>query len=146
MLQSKASNYIRLYLKLQRINTKAAWVLPTFTITILLAPYAALPYLLVSLSKIIVCFGLFCFFFPKEHAISTNKSSREWGAAQRPIWSYIKVIRKGTGLFAQQPHPFCKHVRVGSGKGALLGGFCCLLSCKKLWSEISSVIFSTPVA
>lgn len=53
MLQSKASNYIRLYLKLQRINTKAAWLLPTFTITILLAPYAALLYLLVSLSKII---------------------------------------------------------------------------------------------
>lgn len=52
MLQSRASNYIRLYLKLQRINTKAAWLLPTLTITVLLAPYAALPYLLVSLSEL----------------------------------------------------------------------------------------------
>lgn len=89
MLQSRASNYIRLYLKLQRINTKAAWVLRTFTITILLAPYAVLPYLLVSLSELMgVMLGLFFFFFfIKEHAISTNKSSKEWGPARWPIWS-----------------------------------------------------------
>lgn len=71
MLQSRASNYIRLYLKLQRINTKAVWLLLTFTITILLAPYAALPYLLVSLSELIgglrLVFG--GFFFLKEYAI-----------------------------------------------------------------------------
>lgn len=85
MLQSRASNYIRLYLKLQRINTKAAWLLPTFTITILLAPYAALPYLLVSLSELMGV--LFVGVFLKEHAISTNKSSRERGPARWPIWS-----------------------------------------------------------
>lgn len=85
MLQSRASNYIRLYLKLQRVNTKAAWLLPTFTITILLAPYAALPYLLVSLSELTG--GLVFVFVLKEHAIYTNKSSREWGPARWPIWS-----------------------------------------------------------
>lgn len=95
MLQSKTSNYIRLYLKLQRINTKAVWLLPTFTITILLAPYAALPYLLVSLSKTIE--ACFCwFFFPQRNMQYPQTKAPESGDQLRgPYGLSTTVIREG---------------------------------------------------
>lgn len=116
--------------------------LANFTITILLAPYAALPYLLVSLSQLIGGFGLVfvCGFLPskekkggkKKYAIYINKSSREEDQLTGPYGLSIKEIRGGIDLFAQQPHPFCKHATVGSGKKCSFECFCYLLSCKKL--------------
>lgn len=142
MLQSRASNYIRLYLKLQRINTKAAWLLPTLTITVLLAPYAALPYLLVSLSELTGGFRYF-YIFLRSLQYTQTKALGSGDQLGGPYGVRITELGDGAGLFAQQPHPFCKCARVGSGK--VLFWVVCVACCQARTREVRfPVVFGAP--
>lgn len=146
MLQSRTNNYIRVYLKLQRINTKAAQLLPTLTITFLLAPHAALPYLLVSLSKLTrVFFALFLvccvwsFFF--KATCNTHKQKLQ-GVRTSSVAHVVLVWKKSEMRQVCLLSNLVPFANVWGVAQEQMRFWVVSVTCKVLCSKISGVILS----